>query len=89
LPQVHAPFVQPSASDGLHVVHAPPFWPQFASEGASHVLPEQHPVLHVCAQPAQTLFTHWPPPHATHETPPEPHAVATLPGWQAPFWQHP
>jgi hypothetical protein len=88
-PQVQAPFVQPSASDGLHGVHVPPFLPQVATDGASQVFPEQHPVVHVCAQPSQVLFTHGPPLHATQVAPPKPHAVATLPCWQAPFWQQP
>jgi hypothetical protein len=89
-PHVQAPFVQPFASEGLQAVHAPPLLPQVATDGTSHVFPEQHPVAHVCAQPSQALFTHCvPPAQATQVAPPKPHAVATLPGWQAPFWQQP
>jgi hypothetical protein len=59
-------------------------------DGVSHVLPLQQPDVHVCEQPSQTLFTHAVPfVHVAHAAPPEPHAPATLPGWQTLFSQQP
>ena len=54
VPHAQAPAaLQPSASAGLHEVHALPPTPHVESEGGvSHVLPLQHPVRHVTAQPA-------------------------------------
>jgi hypothetical protein len=89
VPQVHAPLVQPSASVVLQDVHAPPLLPQFVTEGVSQVLPEQHPFVHVCAQPRHALLTQAPGAHEAHATPPEPQANCALPGWQTLFAQHP
>jgi hypothetical protein len=84
------PFVHRSADVALHATHALPPPPQFANDGASHVLPAQQPLAHVCEQPAHALLTHWSPlAHAEHAPPPEPHAFATLPGMHTLFWQQP
>lgn len=89
-PHEQVPFVQPSASVELHDVHALPDSPQLASEGASHVLPLQHPVVQDCAHPSHTLLVHEvPAAHAAHALPPKPHAALELPGWQVLFWQQP
>ena len=54
-PQLHAPEVE-QLSDRVasQALHTPPTGPQVAAATGSHVLPEQHPVVHVAAQPAQT-----------------------------------
>jgi hypothetical protein len=75
LPVPHAqwPFVHESARFGSHVEHAPPFVPHVIVDGWLHVLPVQHPVVHVCEQPRHVLFTHVLVPHDAHAAPPDPH----------------
>lgn len=76
-PHVHPPLVHPSATVVLQVVHAAPFAPQFATEGTSQVVPEQHPDVHVCEHVSQTPLTHESPPgHAAHLAPLAPHDEA-------------
>jgi hypothetical protein len=84
-PQVQTPLVQASARVVLQVAHAPPFLPQLARLGVSQVLPEQQPVVHVCAHPWHTLLTQVLAPHEAQAAPPEPHAPCWLPGWQTPL----
>jgi hypothetical protein len=64
--------------------------PHVFTDGVSHVLPLQQPVVHVIVQPWQALFTHWlPPVQVAQAMPPEPHAPGRLPGWHALFAQQP
>jgi hypothetical protein len=79
LPQLHDPFEQPSATIVLHEVHALPLPPQFVTDGGSHVLPLQQPVVQVCEQPSHTWLTHVLVPHDTHAAPPPPHWVLAVP----------
>ena len=91
LPQLHAPLAQPSDSVGSHDVQALPPVPQVVCDGVSHVLPLQHPEVHVIEHPAHAWFRHAPPlPQLTHCEPLPPHAVACVPVWQTPLVsQHP
>ena len=74
---MHAPATQALATVVLHAVHAPPFVPQLLTEGSSHVVPEQHPCLHVCAHDSQMPVTHESPAgHAAQAAPFVPHDVA-------------
>jgi hypothetical protein len=79
LPQLQVPFEQPSAAIGSHEVHAFPLLPQVATDGVSHVLPLQQPVVQVCEQPWHAWFTHVLVPHGAHAAPPPPHWVLLVP----------
>ena len=91
VPQVHSPpEEQPSARVALQTVHAPPFWPQAASDGALHWVPVQHPSGHrdmqlLHAPEVHVSFLG----HALHTPPPVPQAPGELPGSHVAPLQHP
>ncbi len=91
LPHWHAPVAeQLSARVVSHATHAAPPVPQADKDGGLHVGPEQHPVVHVVAQPLHApLLQVSPPGHAWQADPPLPHAVCKFPGWHRLPAQHP
>lgn len=90
-PQLHAPPEQLSAFSVSQDEHSAPAAPHAVAVRVVHAPFRQHPVAQVVAlQP-----WHWWPAHCCgdgqvwHATPPDPHADATSPAWQAPPAQHP
>jgi hypothetical protein len=80
-PHVHAPAVQPSASDESHIPQPTPSVPHAPTDGVSHVSPEQHPFAQFAGEhPLQTPpLEHFPPGQVWHVEPPVPHAVGDVP----------
>jgi hypothetical protein len=82
LPHRHCPVAeQLSDVRGSQAVHAPPPMPHAASDLVLHVGPEQQPLVHVDAHPAQAPETQGcVPGQGVHVLPPLPQAEALLPG---------
>jgi hypothetical protein len=80
-PQVHAPPVQPSATDGSHVPQPTPFVPHAVALGMVHVFPEQQPPGQLAGvQPLQTPpCEQVPPRHIWQAEPPVPQADGAVP----------
>lgn len=76
LPHLHAPSTHWSARPSAHARHWPPTGPHDPSPICRQLFPEQHPVVHVVAQPVHTPLSQVPVLHVSHAAPAVPQAAA-------------
>jgi hypothetical protein len=90
-PQLHAPAVHPSATNGVHETHADPEVPQLPGPGGSQFAPAQQPdgqllAVHDVQTPVRQFCEVG---QGEHMVPPDPQYVLLLPGSHVVPLQHP
>lgn len=88
-PHRQSPLTHESARNGSHATHAAPGSAHALGPIGTHVEPEQQPLVHVIAHPAQTPPAHVSAPQFVHAEPPAPHSACAVPSSQTSPSQHP